>query len=182
MKISMTNIGKSISVSVRAFLVFLALTTGISACRSLTSGGIYAVSSAVGAAAGLVVSQIGMSDEAHTVLCEIVKEASSVIPADGKTFEACWSPLARRHVDDLKRAGKLSETEAAIILSAFGVVIDGMDYLRSTHDEVSASLDLVAQAVDGFASGFMAMARSDSTREIVHYDVKAYEFLKSRRH
>lgn len=155
-------------------------------CQSVPSAEqMYTVSHMIGASAGLVADN--MDTNVHSTVEEIVKIVAEVTPETNQTFEAAWTPIAQKHVDELVEAGKLTKEQGTLVMSSFVVVVKGIDYVfENRYPEARQYKELVASAINGFTKGFLATFNSGSTEESqkgravhtrVEYDNAAWEYL-----
>lgn len=155
-------------------------------CKSVPSAEqMYTVSHMIGASAGLVADN--MDTNVHATVEEIVKIVAEVTPETNQTFEAAWTPIAQKHVDELVEAGKLTKDQGTLVMSSFVVVVKGIDYVfENRYPEARQYKELVASAINGFTKGFLATFNSGSKEESqksravctrVEYDNAAWEYL-----
>ena len=167
-------------------VVCAAVCSVFAGCKSVPSAEqMYTVSHMIGASAGLVADN--MDTNVHSTVEEIVKIVAEVTPDTNQTFEAAWTPVAQKHVDELVADGKLTEDQGTLVMTSFVVVVKGIDYVfENRYPEARQYKELVTAAINGFTKGFLATFNSGSAEESqknraaytrVEYDNAAWEYL-----
>lgn len=166
----------------------LAACAAFTGCKSIpTMENMYAMSYTIGAAAGMVANETGIDEDARDAVVGIVGVVSRCTPETNQTFEAAWTPIAQEHADRLVADGKIDAAQSALVMSAFSLVVKGIDYIFDVrYPKARQYRELVAAAVDGFSNGFLIVfkpadqtAKSPGSR--ICYDVEAYEHLQGNR-
>lgn len=146
----------------------------------------FTLSRAVGYAAGLVTNEIEMDAAVRNQVIDVWTEVAVCIPETNQTFEAAWTPIARRHVDELVKEGKIDDAQATLIMLAFNAAVNGVDYIFVRYPEAKMYKELTVAALDGFNEGFLLVfkpvnsfaAASGKESAYLYYDKEAYEYLK----
>lgn len=153
-------------------------------CKTLpTPEVMYGTSAAIGVAAGKVANELKVDDGTRNAIIEVMNIVVQVIPEVDQTFEEAWTPVATVYIDKLVVDGKLTAAQAALVKSAFALIVKGLDYVFVKWPEAKKYENLVIAAIDGFASGFLgefkpANCPNCGDRGYRSYDRKAYEYLK----
>lgn len=175
--------------SIASLAVAAALLAGCSSTTELpTPEKICAVAKSVGTAAGLVASKASMEDSQRALVREIVADVQKCVPATNQTFSAAWTPIAKEKTAKLTEAKKLTEAQASLVMSAFSVAVDGIDYLFAIkYPAAKTSADLVNTAAIGFCEGFLSTFSASSTATAAvamsakpEYDEAAYKWLSKK--
>ena len=141
-------------------------------------------SSAVGVATGYVVNHTRMTDNTKTSINEVLSVVSTVVPEPGKSFSETWTPIAKEHIQTFVSNGKLTESESSLVISAFEVICDGMDYIFGVkYAEVGNYMELVNSAIHGFCNGFTSVVVPSTVMQAsnLEWDEEAYAYLMSMR-
>ena len=168
-------------------------------CKSLpTAEGMYSTTYAIGAAAGMVANQTVpdccSDDNTRNTVIEIINIVSTCIPETNQTFASAWTPIAQEHVDQLIADGKLDQTQGTLVMTAFSLVVKGVDYVFEVrYPKAKEYKELVVSAINGFSCGFLTtfkpcnecsdtecdecIAKRDGK---VEYDVDAFEYLMAK--
>ena len=158
----------------------------IAGCKTIpTVDTMKSVSSAIGAAAGLVANESKIDDKARNTVVAIMEEVARVVPKQGQSFEDAWTPVAKEVVGKLVADGKITEGVGAISLAAFGVAVNGIDYIFTVrYPNAREYEELVSAAVSGFTSGFLTVFKPVNGEEAKGVELKvdkaAYDWLKKR--
>lgn len=167
----------------------------LTGCKSIpTAEAMYSTSLAIGYATGMIANQCKIKAEDRQVVIDIVNIVSQTIPEQGQTFEEAWTPIAKAHVQKLIDEGKIDQKVGDIILSAFAVVVKGIDYIFEVrYPKAKEYKDLVVAAIDGFTTGFLTVFKPENPetvngecdanceRALRWYDREAYDYLKANR-
>ena len=112
-----------------------------------------------------------------------------VVPEIGQKFSTAWMPIAQQKVAELLDSEVIDNGQAVLILEAFSLACDGIDYLFDVRfPEARKYEDLVSSAVHGFTYGFLLEFRrtgngrtsfASDIRCVADYagDREAYEYL-----
>ena len=104
------------------------MTLMFTGCKSVPTPEVMkSTATAVGAAAGLVANETKIDDKTRNAVISIVEEVAKVTPAQGQSFEAAWTPVAKEVVAKLIADGKLDEGQGQLALIAFSVAAKGID-------------------------------------------------------
>lgn len=146
---------------------------------------ISSASKAVGTAAGMVANSSKIEPAHRDVIREIVAEAQKCVPATNQTFAQAWTPIALEKTAKLTSAKKLTQAQADVVIAAFTVVVDGIDYLFSVkYPAAKAQLELVSAAADSFCTGFMSTFSGAAVLMAAPakpaYDEAAYKWLSAK--
>lgn len=163
----------------------LALLVGIvSGCKSIpTVDTMTKTSTAIGYSAGLVANQIKIDDVSRNAVIDIVNKVNSVIPNADQSFTDVWMPIATAHVAKLVNEKKIDAGQANLILGAFKVAVNGLDYLFDVRwPKAKTYEELVVAAVHGFNNGFLTTFKPADTvsAEKIEYDIPAFNYLKAK--
>lgn len=152
-------------------------------CKSLPTPESLAVTSrAVGIAAATVANMTKIDDASRNVVVEIMNEVEGCIPQTNETFEAAWTPIAKRHVQKLVDEKKIDDGQATLILGAFDVACKGIDYLVFIrYPKAVEYTELVEAATHGFCEGFLSNFKPANRMcfgcAMDKSDKEAYEYL-----
>lgn len=166
--------------------VAIEATTG---CKSVpTNDTMYTTSYAIGIAAGLITNETKIDDASRNAVCEIMGIVRYCVPETNETFMVAWMTKATDHVTQLIEAGKLTAAQGKMVLTAFSLACQGLDYIFEVrYPSAKVYKDLVVAAIDGFCDGFLTVfkpvnvseTRSSCTAQ--YYDAEAYNWLKANR-
>ena len=158
-------------------------------CKSVpTVDTMYSTAQAIGYSAGLVANETKIDDKTRNAIVEITSIVASVVPETNQTFQAAWMPIAEAHAAKMVEEGKLDEGQAKLAVEGVKIATMGIDYVFVRYSKAKTYKELVAAAVDGFTSGFLAvfkpvdsekLARGVGTVEKVEYDKEAYVAIKA---
>lgn len=155
-------------------------------CKTVPSvDTLYSTSYAIGVSTALVMNQTKLSDADRNVVIEIMKKVDEAVPQTGKTFTDAWTPIATEYVGQLVADGKLDETQAQLILTAFPAATQTLDYIvYKRYPKVGEDIKYVAAVTHGFSNGFLtyfppANTVTASAKGVV-YDAEAYELLQKK--
>lgn len=164
--------------------IFAIAFCGCAIFSKLTPDGMEKASSAVGVATGYVVNHTKMTDNTKTSINEVLFVVSTVVPEAGKSFVETWTPIAKEHTQIFVEKGKLTEEESSLVISAFEVICDGMDYIFGVkYSEVGNYMELVHSAIHGFCNGFTSVVVPSTVMQAsnLEWDEEAYAYLMSMR-
>ena len=166
-------------------------------CKSIPSANtVKTVSTAIGYAAGYACELSKMDDVAKKTIISVVEKVETIVPTEGQTLEAAWTPIAITEVGKLVVEGKLTDTQATFVRLSFGTVISGIDYMFEKHPKWKEHQELVSAGLDGFCTGFKAVLKSScidcndcsdctvlkaNMKYANEMDEDAYKFLKSHK-
>lgn len=173
-------------------IIFSALAAAavLTGCKSIPSvDSMEKTSKAVGVATALVANKVKMTEDQCEAIVYIVGQVKSTVPASGQSFEAAWTPIAKANVQKLVSEGKLTAVEGEVVLTAFSVVVKGVDYIFYVrYPKAKQYEELTRAAVKGFCEGFLAYfdcegcsdctLRAAKDQDVV--DCDAYEYLQAR--
>lgn len=168
---------KIMSMFMAALVVFAC---GFSGCKSLPSEDtLRATASSIGRAAGYAVELSKAKTEVKEAIITVLDVVAKAVPETNQTFIAAWKPLIDEEIGKLVTAGKLKETDAALVKSALYVACDGIDLLFTRYPKAKAYANLVSAATDGFISGFKSVVTFSASVK-ADYDQEAYEILRKK--
>ena len=147
----------------------------------------FTISRAVGYAAGMVTNEIKMDNTVRNQVIAIWTEVAVCIPETNQTFEAAWTPIAQRHVDELVKEEKIDASQAVLIMLAFKAAVNGVDYIFVRFPKAKDYKELTVAALDGFNEGFLMVFKPVNSfavsagKESAYegYDKEAFEYLKN---
>lgn len=161
-------------------------TTG---CKSVpTPEGMEATSYAIGVATAKVMNMTDINDKTRNGVIDVLNQVKAVVPKAGQTITDAWSEFAKEYIAAKVAAGEITEIEGQLILKAFEVVVNGIDYLvRIRYPQIAQYGDLTVAAIHGFTDGFLTYFKpanekaafcASRTIDIV-MDDDAYEYLRA---
>ena len=172
-----------------AMAAIMAVFTG---CKSVPSSGtVYALSEAVGLAAGkaceVAMEKGKFNDNARSVTLEILNYVKDAVPATNSTFTASWTPAVNEITAKYVEQGKITPTEAEMIKLATGTATKGLDYwFDERHPDWKKYKDVVASAVHGFIDGYTYVIKpvNDTLLSVPlskrEYDEEAFKYLTTK--
>ena len=148
---------------------------------------VHSLALAVGYAAGYACELSKMDQATKETIVSIVDVVEQVVPEDGQTYEAAWTPLAASIVSDLVEQKKLTETQATLVRLSFGTLVTGVDYMFTVHKSWKDYADLVNAAISGICTGYksvlkpaLSVGKSASEWYVSKMDKQAYSYLKMK--
>lgn len=155
----------------------VAAVAGGAGCKSIPGTEIvYLAGKGIGGAAGLVLNECGLSDEARTALVSIVTKIMEVTPGPGEALTDTWLDAAKSHVAELVADGKVQPLTGAVAFAAFAVVVYAYTLVEVRHPAIRVVRELTFAAIDGLAAGFLATFKPTKL-VVLDYDVEAYKAL-----
>ena len=171
------------------FGAIIAMAFETTGCKSVpTPEGMAATSYAIGVATAKVMNMSDISNKTRNGVIDILNNGKGIAPKAGQTIIETWSEFAKEYVMTKAAAGEFTEIEGQLILKAFEVVVNGIDYLvKIRYPQIAQYGDLTVTAIRGFTDGFLtyfkpanakAAFRASRTIDIV-MDDDAYEYLRA---
>ena len=186
---------KTRKIEMKKLVIMIAAVAALvfTGCKTVpTADKINAAAQAVGCASGLVANETKVDAKSRDAIIEIVQIVKDVVPEDGKTFAEAWAPVAKKYTSELVAAGKLNDTQAALVNGGVSIAATGLDYVFNLYPKAKEYKELVSAAVNGFSEGFLttfkpvnvedaANCEDCTVRKVdVKYDRDAYIYIKAR--
>lgn len=140
-----------------------------------------ATATAIGYAAGLVVNQTNIKDDARNAIVSVLNDVRACIPEKGQSFVEAWTPAIKLKVAELVAAGKIDAATGEIVTTVSIMAAKAVDYMFDIRfPKAKEYEELVAAGASGVIDGFLTVFKpanecTDCTRG---YDKEAYEWFK----
>lgn len=154
--------------------VMLAVTGCLPSAESMTT-----TSTAIGVATGTVLNMTKFDDASKQTISDILIKVQKYVPGSDETFTIVWTKVAKEHLDEMVKNGKLNNEQATLISGGVAIICKGIDYIFTKRfPDAKGYADLVSAAINGFINGVTAVfTPSNPPRSVPEMDKDAYEYL-----
>lgn len=165
-------------------LIILAIVCFMCGCKN-TQQSPQNASHAIGAATGVVVSQLNVDTSTIDNINHVLLRICNVIPeSPDVTFVSEWTPIINSELQKMLDDGKITEQQYIVIKRVLLLCAEGVDYMFSKHTKWRQYLDVTQEAIYGFIDGYTLAINTlnsiNKSYKTVAMDIDAYKYLSKK--